>query len=163
VAACAWTGFAAAEPVDTLPVGTGRDGEVDDEEPGLWWIGIGYKYLLDNYTEFQIAWIGSFVLHEVAYFGAYIPWLIIDNIPYCRRYKIQVTEYNPPVKQWECFKKLMFAHVFVQFPLMAFFHIVAIEYGGMSMGMPLPSVTTLAWQIPVFFAYVSRDCNNVPV
>lgn len=31
----------------------------------------------------------SFVLHELIYFGRSLPWIIIDAIPYFRKYKIQ--------------------------------------------------------------------------
>jgi methylsterol monooxygenase len=33
--------------------------------------------------------IMSFVMHETVYFGRSLPWIIIDCIPYFRRYKIQ--------------------------------------------------------------------------
>jgi hypothetical protein len=33
--------------------------------------------------------IMSFVMHEVVYFGRSLPWIIIDCIPYFRKYKIQ--------------------------------------------------------------------------
>jgi len=33
--------------------------------------------------------IMSFVIHEALYFGRSLPWIIIDCIPYFRRYKIQ--------------------------------------------------------------------------
>lgn len=33
--------------------------------------------------------IMSFVLHELIYFGRSLPWIIIDAIPYFRKYKIQ--------------------------------------------------------------------------
>jgi methylsterol monooxygenase len=33
--------------------------------------------------------IMSFVLHESLYFGRSLPWIIIDTIPYFRKYKIQ--------------------------------------------------------------------------
>lgn len=33
--------------------------------------------------------IMSFILHEVVYFGRSLPWIIIDAIPYFRKYKIQ--------------------------------------------------------------------------
>lgn len=52
----------------------------------------GYKYLLDNYSPFVIGAVGTFVIHEVAYFGSYVPWFIIDQIPYFRRYKVTMCE-----------------------------------------------------------------------
>lgn len=33
--------------------------------------------------------IMSFVMHEVVYFGRSLPWIIIDQIPAFRKYKIQ--------------------------------------------------------------------------
>lgn len=33
--------------------------------------------------------IMSFVMHELVYFGRSLPWMIIDRIPWFRRYKIQ--------------------------------------------------------------------------
>ena len=33
--------------------------------------------------------IMSFVMHETVYFGRSLPWIIVDCIPYFRRYKIQ--------------------------------------------------------------------------
>ena len=156
ISACALVGMANAEETAPLDIpGTAAAGGGDDENPGLGVIGRVYKYFYLNYSEFQLAWIGSFVLHEAAYFGAYIPWIIVDAIPYCRRYKIQVTEDNAWPKQWKCLKQLLFAHVFIQFPMMALFHVAAIDFGGMRMDLKLPSVTTLAWQIPVFFACVA--------
>jgi hypothetical protein len=37
--------------------------------------------------------IMSFVMHEFVYFGRSIPWIIIDAIPYFRRYKLQDVTY----------------------------------------------------------------------
>jgi hypothetical protein len=37
----------------------------------------------------------SFVMHELVYFGRSLPWVIIDLIPYFRRWKIQeVSEHS---------------------------------------------------------------------
>ncbi len=33
--------------------------------------------------------IMSFVMHETVYFGRSLPWIIVDAIPWFRRYKIQ--------------------------------------------------------------------------
>lgn len=33
--------------------------------------------------------IMSFLMHEIVYFGRSLPWMIIDSIPYFRKYKIQ--------------------------------------------------------------------------
>jgi methylsterol monooxygenase len=38
--------------------------------------------------------IMSFVMHETVYFGRSLPWVMIDMIPWFRRYKIQQVTYN---------------------------------------------------------------------
>lgn len=45
--------------------------------------------------------IMSFVMHETVYFGRSLPWIIIDMIPWFRRYKIQpvCTLYPPDTMQ----------------------------------------------------------------
>jgi hypothetical protein len=39
----------------------------------------------------------SFVMHETVYFGRCLPWVIIDMIPYFRRWKIQDVSLMRPV------------------------------------------------------------------
>lgn len=41
--------------------------------------------------------IMSFVMHEAVYFGRSLPWIIIDMIPWFRRYKIQPVGYKDVV------------------------------------------------------------------
>lgn len=60
----------------------------------------------------QLIGIMSFVMHELVYFGRSLPWVIIDLIPYFRRWKIQeVSEHSQshlfsatypalPVERW---------------------------------------------------------------
>ena len=66
-----------------------------------------WDYLFANYSEFQgsfswfginltgliflcvVATIGTFVLHEVVYFAIYLPYLVMDCVPYFHRWKIQ--------------------------------------------------------------------------
>ncbi|GJD03435.1 fatty acid hydroxylase [Colletotrichum higginsianum] len=43
--------------------------------------------------------IMTFVMHEVVYFGRSLPWIIIDAIPYFRRWKLQqvsLSLHSPP-------------------------------------------------------------------
>jgi len=65
------------------------------EEISNYNIGLNYfeKLWLAWYTYMQndvlATGIMSFVMHEVVYFGRSLPWIIIDCIPWFRRYKIQ--------------------------------------------------------------------------
>lgn len=60
-----------------------------------------YNVSLNYFEKLWLAWytwmgndvlatgIISFVLHETLYFGRSLPWIIVDMIPYFRKYKIQ--------------------------------------------------------------------------
>eukprot|EP00124_Ichthyophonus_hoferi_P005108 Ihof_evm3s668 gene=Ihof_evmTU3s668 len=113
-----------------------------------------WQYMIDNYDEFTITSLFTFVVHEVIYFTWSLPWFIIDCIPYFHKYKIQPTKVNSGDKVWHCFKSLMFNHCFVQLPMMFLFHLV-VHRLGFSIALPLPSWQTIAWQVCVF--YVIED------
>jgi methylsterol monooxygenase len=60
-----------------------------------------YNVSLNYFERLWLAWyiymqndvlatgIMSFVMHEAVYFGRSLPWIIIDCIPWFRKYKIQ--------------------------------------------------------------------------
>lgn len=73
--------------------------------------------------------IMSFVLHEVIYFGRSLPWMIIDRIPYFKRYKIQPVslflrstpltrqqKIPTAVEQWQCARLVLLSHFTVELP-----------------------------------------------
>ena len=55
--------------------------------------------------------IMSFFLHELVYFGRCVPWIIVDAIPYFRRWKLQEDKVPTKKEQWECTKYVLFTHV----------------------------------------------------
>lgn len=113
--------------------------------------------------------IMSFVMHEVVYFGRSAPWMIIDALPYFRKYKLQNVRANgfqetrasimliilkqqkiPTWKeQWECASLVLLSHFTVELPQIWLFHPIA-TYFGMDYGVPLPSFGKMAFQIAVF-------------
>lgn len=58
----------------------------------------------------------SFILHEIVYFGRCIPWIIIDAIPYFRRWKLQPNKIPTAKEQWECTKLVLFSHFTIELP-----------------------------------------------
>ena len=54
---------------------------------------------------------------QIVYFGRCVPWLIIDAIPYFRRWKLQPEKVPTAKEQWECTKSVLFSHFTVQLPL----------------------------------------------
>eukprot|EP01027_Heterolobosea_sp_BB2_P005124 GEZU01007873.1.p1 GENE.GEZU01007873.1~~GEZU01007873.1.p1 ORF type:complete len:350 (-),score=58.87 GEZU01007873.1:326-1324(-) len=90
----------------------------------------------------------TFVLHELAYFGAYLPFFIADCFPSLRKYKIQPNKPATSMMQWNCLKQLFFSHVVIQLPMMIFAY-PGFEFLGMKHTLPLPHWTTVAWKMIV--------------
>ena len=96
---------------------------------------------------FVIAGPLTFVFHEVVYFGRWMPWLLMDQFEFFKRWKIQPDKRASGAMVWKCLKRLLFSHVFIQLPMQLLFHWVA-QFLGFSMALPLPPVRDLAWQLP---------------
>ncbi|KAG6874485.1 hypothetical protein C0995_010395 [Termitomyces sp. Mi166 len=95
----------------------------------------------------------SFLLHEVVYFGRAIPWIIIDAIPYFRKWKLQPTKVPTPEQQWECTKLVLFSHFTVELPTIWLFHPLAESIGMSTYQVPFPSLKIMAPQIAFFFFF----------
>jgi methylsterol monooxygenase len=54
---------------------------------------------------------------QVVYFGRAVPWIIIDAIPYFRKWKLQPNKIPTPQEQWECTKLVLFSHFTIELPL----------------------------------------------
>ena len=60
----------------------------------------------------------SFVLfQQLVYFGRSVPWIIIDSMPYFRRWKLQPDKVPTPQEQWACTLQVLFSHLTVELPL----------------------------------------------
>lgn len=94
--------------------------------------------------------IMSFVMHEVIYFGRSAPWMIIDALPYFRKYKLQNQKVPTLKEQWECASLVLLSHFTVELPQIWLFHPIA-AFCGMDYGVPFPSFGKMAFQIAVFF------------
>lgn len=92
----------------------------------------------------------SFVMHETVYFGRSLPWIIIAQIPYFDKYKIQGAKIPTAAEQWTCAKLVLLSHFTVELPQIWLFHPMA-TYFGMEFGVPFPSWTKMAFQIAIFF------------
>ncbi|KZT54049.1 sterol desaturase, partial [Calocera cornea HHB12733] len=97
--------------------------------------------------------IMSFIMHEVVYFGRCVPWIIIDALPYFRRWKLQPTKVPTAKDQWECTKLVLFSHFTVELPQIWFFHPLAEAIGIQTYQLPFPEWTKMAYQILIFFIF----------
>ena len=111
----------------------------------------GWSWVLDNFSHFFIAGPLTFVFHEVVYFSAWMPWLLMDQFEFFKRWKIQPDKKADGALVLKCLKRLLISHVCIQLPMQLLFHWVA-RFLGFSMALPLPPVRDLAWQLPTFFA-----------
>jgi methylsterol monooxygenase len=57
---------------------------------------------------------------QVVYFGRCIPWIIVDAIPYFRKWKLQPGKVPTPQEQWECTKQVLFSHFTIEAPAVSF-------------------------------------------
>ncbi|GJJ14249.1 C-4 sterol methyl oxidase [Clathrus columnatus] len=95
----------------------------------------------------------SFIMHEVVYFGRCVPWIIIDAIPYFRKWKLQPGKVPTPQEQWECTKLVLFSHFTIELPAIWFFHPLAEFLGMSTWQVPFPPWKTMALQVLFFFIF----------
>ncbi|KAH7077778.1 fatty acid hydroxylase superfamily-domain-containing protein [Paraphoma chrysanthemicola] len=94
--------------------------------------------------------IMSFVMHEAFYFGKSLPWMIIDRIPYFRKYKIQQNKIPSAWEQTQCALLVLLSHFTVELPQIWMFHPMC-QYFGLETSVPFPSPWKMAYQIAIFF------------
>ena len=63
------------------------------------------------------AYMVSNLFRQIVYFGRCVPWIIIDAMPYFRRWKLQPTKIPTAMEQWECTKQVLFSHFMVELPV----------------------------------------------
>ncbi|KAG8158601.1 hypothetical protein KVR01_011723 [Diaporthe batatas] len=94
--------------------------------------------------------IMSFVMHEAVYFGRSLPWILVDMMPWFRRYKIQQNKIPTAQEQWQCALLVLLSHFTVELPQIWFFHPMC-QFFGLSISVPFPSIYNMAFQIAIFF------------
>ncbi|KAG5401691.1 hypothetical protein IGI04_016298 [Brassica rapa subsp. trilocularis] len=102
-----------------------------------------------NFVDFQLACIGSFIVHETVFFLSGLPYIFLERTGLLSTYKIQ-TKHNTPEAQGKCIAWLLFYHSCVNFPLMLFSYRV-FKFMGMRSSFPLPSWKVVSAQILFFF------------
>ncbi|KAL8280098.1 hypothetical protein RQP46_007428 [Phenoliferia psychrophenolica] len=93
----------------------------------------------------------SFLLHEIVYFGRCIPFMIMDNMKFFRKWKLQPNKLPSAADQWKCTKAVLLVHFTVELPQIYAFEPMARSTGMATWEVPFPSLTTMALQIALFF------------
>ena len=104
----------------------------------------GWAWILDTFSHFVIAGPLTFVFHELVYFGAWMPWLLLDQIPFFQKYKIQPDKKADSTTVLKCLRRLLTSHLCIQFPMQLGFHWAA-QLMGFSLLLPLPPLRDLLW------------------
>jgi methylsterol monooxygenase len=96
-----------------------------------WYIWIGNPVIATGLMSFLMHEVSHFfafhlglshrVQTQIVYFGRCIPWIIIDAIPYFRKWKLQPKKIPSPQQQWECTKVVLFSHFMVELPVVSDF------------------------------------------
>ena len=110
---------------------------------------------------------------QTVYFGRCLPWIIIDMIPFFRRWKLQPGKLPTPQEQWECTKGVLFSHFTVEAPAVSvsmlvgrlaridglifskilLFYPVAESVGMSTWQVPFPTWQTMLPQLAFFFVF----------
>ncbi|KAJ1665731.1 C-4 sterol methyl oxidase [Coemansia sp. RSA 1813] len=106
--------------------------------------------LFDGRNEAITFGIIAFTVHQVTYYGRYLPYYICDHIPAMKKYKLQPDKEITNVQWWKCLRSLLFSQIFVQLPMMMFF-LPAAKLVGFDCLAPFPSWLRVLFQVCVFF------------
>ncbi|KAI5891314.1 uncharacterized protein SCHCODRAFT_02628730 [Schizophyllum commune H4-8] len=141
--------------MDALHNSTSMSGAYDGTDlTSLSWLEqlwVQWYVMIDNPT--IATGLMSFLLHEFVYFGRSLPWIIIDAMPYFRKWKLQPNKVPTPQEQWECTKQVLFSHFTIELPAIWLFHPVAESLGMRTHHVPLPGFKEMAPQIFFFFVF----------
>jgi len=120
------------------------------------------------YEKWVIVTIMTVIVHELNYFGRYLPFMLAERIPYFQQWKLQPDKVLSPELQWKCLKGVLFGHFVVCMPLQGLFYPTAVNIN-MKIDLPFPNWTTIAWQVLVcmiiedFFHYVFHRLLHTPL
>ncbi|KMT05173.1 hypothetical protein BVRB_7g173210 [Beta vulgaris subsp. vulgaris] len=109
----------------------------------------GWQYLVTHFSDFQLACVGSFILHESVFFLSGLPFIFLERGGYLSKYKIQAKN-NPPEAQEKCITRLLLYHFCVNLPVMLLSYPV-FRAMGMRSSLPLPSWKEVVPQIVFYF------------
>ena len=91
-----------------------------------------------------------FLLHEFMYFTRCLPWFIIDQIPYFRRWKLQPTKIPSTKEQLYCLKSVLLSHFLVEAIPIWTFHPMCQKLG-INIEVPFPTIKRMSAEICLFF------------
>ncbi|KAI8086220.1 uncharacterized protein BX664DRAFT_335202 [Halteromyces radiatus] len=116
------------------------------------WLETSWEKMYEGRDPLVVTGIFAFLMHELVYFGRFIPFLICDFIPYFKRYKLQQARENSSEDYWNCTKKVLYSHFLFEGPLIFLFHPGA-TFLGMKVSAPFPAWQQMLPQLAIFFIF----------
>ena len=101
------------------------------------WLENQWEDLYEGRNPLLVTGVLAFVMHELVYFGRFLPFLACDYIPYFKQYKLQPDKVNTNADVWKCTKQVLYQHFLFEAPLIFFFHPMATMLG-MNVAAPFP-------------------------
>lgn len=101
------------------------------------WLETQWEDLYRDRNALLVTGVLAFVMHELVYFGRFIPFLICDYVPYFHQYKIQQNKVNTTADYWKCIRQVLYQHFLFEGPLIFLFHPMA-SIIGMNVSTPFP-------------------------
>lgn len=118
--------------------------------PQLSWLDQTWADLFKDRNQLIVLAAISFIVHEIVYFGRYIPFMIASRIRYFDKYKLQADKQISDEQWWKCVKGVLIGQWCIDLPLMIFFHPTAQLIGMKVDTVPLPSWYDIAYQNVIF-------------
>ncbi|KAJ3338986.1 Meiotic Sister-Chromatid recombination aldehyde dehydrogenase [Gonapodya sp. JEL0774] len=112
-----------------------------------WW-----QSLYVGRNELIVLTVAAFVMHQVTYFLAALPYFACDFIPAMQQYKIQRNKPNTTENYWKCLRYLLFSQFCIQLPLEIAFHPLAKLFG-MRITEAFPPLSTMLMQLAFFLVF----------
>ncbi|XP_010931225.1 very-long-chain aldehyde decarbonylase GL1-8 isoform X1 [Elaeis guineensis] len=109
----------------------------------------GWLYLITNFSEFQLATVGTFIIHESVFFLSGLPSIYFERSGLFSKYKIQKKN-NTLDAQEKCILRLILYHVCVNLPVMILSY-PTFRYMGLKSSLPLPPWSVVLSQILFYF------------
>ncbi|KAG2559475.1 hypothetical protein PVAP13_8NG298500 [Panicum virgatum] len=114
-----------------------------------------WQVLTANFSEFQLATVFTFLIHETAFFLSGLPSLLFERFGLFAKYKIQKKS-NTSAYQNRCVLRLILYHVCVNLPVIIFSY-PAFKFMGLRSSLPLPHWYRTVVVSQVAFYFVLED------
>mmetsp|Transcript_21507 Transcript_21507/g.55863 ORF Transcript_21507/g.55863 Transcript_21507/m.55863 type:complete len:284 (-) Transcript_21507:148-999(-) len=103
------------------------------------WINEVWSENINAYPLHYMVPIVTFIIHEVFYFGNYLPYFLAEHIPFLQKYKIQPKKENSTEDYWKCIRRLAFNHFIIEMPMILITTYPLMVFLGMKHDAPLPA------------------------